>query len=364
MKLDVTVATRIAAGILEARGAPGPAAARVVSSLLSADRRRVATHGFSLLPLYAQLIADGVIDPAAEPESETLSDSLARVDGRRAFGQLTGEHAVDLGIRQARHHGIAAVGIVDGTHLGRLGEWAERACEQGMVFLAFTNTAGGALNVAGATGSERVLSTNPVAIGVPSFAALEHDVIVDFASSQVSGSRIRELANAGGRVDPDWIVASSGIDSDDPEEFLSGRAALRPLGGKSAGHKGFGLMVASEMLAALAGGLMAGERDQAGFSNGALFCLLDVTRFTDAEEWGARARSFSEYLVAHGCRLPGSKVRANAGEVDPGAAQQSGDSLDLADHTVAGMLALAQELGVDTQGVKAPSASAIVTKTW
>ncbi len=361
MKIKRDTAATIARQVLEATGAPAATAERVVSSLLAADDRGVATHGLGLLPLYTEMITSQVIDPAARPRRETIGDSLARVDGRRAFGQLTGELAVETGLELVRHHGIAAVGIRDGTHLGRLGEWAELACAEGSVFLAFTNTAGGALNVAGAGSSERVLSTNPLAIGVPTFSGLEHDVIIDFAASQVSGSRIREAANAGERIDPDWVVPRSGGETDDPRAFLDHSAALRPLGGRTAGHKGFGLMVAGEMLGALAGALMAGERRTDWFSNGALFCFLDVGRLVEPDEWAARARALADYLAERGNRMPG----AGRG---PAPKAGVGDSptrdIELPDHTVASLLELAHTHGVDDHGIQAPAGGAGVTRGW
>ena len=350
--VDVERLRALAVDVLTARGTPLNRAQRVVQSLLLADRKGVATHGLGLFPLYCELIDAAVIDPAAQPGATRLGDSLGRVDGQRAFGQLSGELAVDLGCDLLARHGIAAVGIYDGTHLGRLGEWAERACGHGAVFLAFTNTSGGARNVAGPSGGRRLLSTNPLAIGVPTFDGCD-PVIVDFASSQVSGSRIREAANAGGELDPDWLVGDDGVSAADPQAFLSGRAALRPLGGRSAGHKGFGLMVASEMLAALAGAMMAGERNAPWFSNGALFCFLDAARYVEPGEWAHRCREFRDYLAARDCRLPGSRPPA---AVD--------GPLMLAPHTLASLVDIARTCAVDTRGLQDAARGAGVTRTW
>jgi uncharacterized oxidoreductase len=343
----------IAEDVLRAIGTPDAAAAQVATSLIRADQRGYPTHGLSLLPLYREMAAAGVIKVDSVPLAKALGDCLARVDGQGAFGQLTGRKAVELGIELVQSHGIAAVGIVDGTHLGRLGEWAERACDAGSAFLAFSNTGGGALNVAGAGGSRRVLAPNPIAFGIPTCGALANHVIVDFATSQVAGSRIRELANAGERLNPDWLIAEDGGVTDDPKAFLDGLAALRPLGGASAGHKGFGLMVAAEMLAGLAGGLMAGEKDVSWFSNGALFILLDISRFAAEEEWGERAKAFAGYVDSRGYRLPGS-----------GSNMPAEDTLALADHTVAGLLTMAKELAVDERGLSAPDFASNVTQTW
>jgi len=353
MTISATEATALAADILEALGAPPPTAARVATSLVLSDRRGVATHGLSLLPLYAELVKDGLINPQAIPQASSLGGAIARIDGHSAFGQLTAALAVERCLEALPEHGVAAAGIVDGSHLGRLGEWAELACEQDAVFLAFTNTGGGARNVAGPDSARRVLSTNPIAIGVPACGALDHHIIVDFAASQTSGSRIREVANAGGRLDPDWLVTEDGGATDDPALFLEGAAALRPLGGRSAGHKGFGLMVAGELLAALAGNLLAGERTAAGFSNGALFCLLDVGRFGDRSHWAARVADFQGYLEDSGCRLPGSR-RATA----------PGGHLALEGHVAGALADLAEGLGVDTRGLAGTNSGAGVTRTW
>lgn len=343
----------IATDILQAIGATRAAALQVANSLVNADLRGYPTHGLSLLPLYLEMADAGVINAAAEPTATTIGESIGSVDGKGAFGQLTGRLAVDLGLELAKNHGIAAVGIVNGTHLGRLGEWAERACESGTAFIALSNTGGGALNVAGAGGSRRVLAPNPIAFGVPTCGALSTPVIVDFATSQVSGSRIRELANAGERLDPDWVITEDGGATDDPQAFLDGIAALRPLGGASAGHKGFGLMVAAEMLATLAGGLMAGEEDVPWFSNGALFIFLDIGRFVSSEEWGERARAFSSYIDSRGYRLPGT-----------GSNQGKENTIVIAAHTVAALLNLAQKFGVDTRGLSSPGVAPKVTQTW
>jgi uncharacterized oxidoreductase len=353
MRFPVASATQLASDLICALGAPQATAARIAASLVLADQRDTPTHGLALLPLYAELIDEGLIDPASTPDATSLGGAITRVDGRRAFGQLTAALAVDHCLRALPQHGVAAAGIVDGTHLGRLGEWAELACEQDAVFLAFTNTGGGARNVAGPHSAGRVLSTNPIAVGIPACGALDHPVIVDFAASQTSGSRIREVANAGGRLDPDWLVRDDGQATDDPAAFLEGLAALRPLGGRSAGHKGFGLMVAGELLAALAGNLMAGERRESGFTNGALFCVLDISRFGEREAWAERVAAFRDYLTANDCRLPGA-----------GKAAGDGDTLTLPDHVTGGIAALAERLGVDRRGLEPTASGAGVTRTW
>ena len=112
-------------------------------------------------------------------------------------------------------------------------------------------------------------------------------------------------------------------------------------------------MVASEMLAALAGAMMAGERDAPWFSNGALFCFLEASRFVEPAQWGRRCAAFRDYLKGHNCRLPGSR-RTAANDA----------ALQLAPHTLAAVVELARASAVDTRGLQRPTTSGRVTRTW
>ncbi|HBO13673.1 MAG TPA: hypothetical protein DD491_12875, partial [Halieaceae bacterium] len=76
-------------------------------------------------------------------------------------------------------------------------------------------------------------------------------------------------------------------------------------------------------------------RRESGFTNGALFCLLDLNRFGERETWAQRVGAFRDYLAANDCRLPGAGKAADAGE-----------TLELPDHVAGGIAALADRLGV------------------
>lgn len=346
--------------LLRALETPEKTAARVAASVINADRRGSGTHGLTLLPLYARMIHDGAIDVKAEPVTEPVAPCLAKVDGRNDFGQLTGEAAVRAGIELAGAQGIAAVGIRSGGHLGRLGEWAEIACGEELVFMAFSNTGGGARNVAAASGHGRVLSTNPVAFGVPAYGALPFDIVIDFATSQVSGSAIREYFNAGRRLDPEWTVPTGGGVTDDPALFMEAASVLLPLGGRSAGHKGFGLAIFAELLGGIAGGLMAGEREDNWFSNAAMFVFVDPLKFISRDNWRKRIGDFAAYLESVGARLPGAGAHAREQQARPG-------GIDIPEHVAAALAALAVNLEVAPPGELAAASAGRPPpgiKTW
>lgn len=359
--MDAGLLQGFATDVLCSMGAPPDTAAIVAESLLDADRQGCTTHGIVLLPLYAQMISAGALDPLVQPRADLTTGAVARIDGCNGFGQLTGGLAVATGSKIARENGVAAVGIHNGGHLGRLGEWAQLAAAKGMLFLAFCNSGGGARNVAPFGSHERKLSTNPIACAVPAFGALPHDVVMDFATSQVAGSLIREHVLKDKPLDPEWVTTASGEPLLDAAQFMQGVGALLPLGGFSTGHKGYALAVIAELLGGIAGGMMAGEHDPEWFSNAALFLFVDPQRLLPRDELGQRIGSFAAYLQEVGARLPG----AGAHRQEKRAAE---NGLELPEQLCSALKTLAGELGLEIPAVLPEIGSAAdstsATRTW
>jgi len=341
MILPVNLLQEFVEKLIFAFGTPQEASSRVADSLVTADMCGRVSHGVAILPLYAQMIAARVIDPLATPRAEHLTDSMIRVDGRCSFGQLTGQSAVASGIKAIGNNGVVVIGIRNGTHLGRLGEWAEQATASGLVFMAFVNTSGGAKNVAAFGGARRKLSTNPVAFGIPAFNVLPFNIIADFATSQVSGSVIREHYRADIALHPEWTTTESGAPLRNAQAFMDGAGALLPLGGRVAGHKGFGLAVIVELLSGLVGGMVVGQQDPEWFSNNAMFVLIDPCKFLEVEEIESRIAAVAKHLHENEqVRLPGEGSFRKSVE-----AKKSG--IEIQDYVVHDLVKLAADLAVE-----------------
>jgi len=322
-------------------GTPQEPSSRIADSLIMADACGRHTHGVAILPLYAQMIAAGVIDPLATPTAEHITDSLISVDGCRSFGQLTARLSVESGVSAVSTNGVVVIGIRNGTHLGRLGEWAEQATASGLVFMAFVNTSGGAKNVAAFGGCRRKLSTNPVAFGIPAFNALPFNIIADFATSQVSGSVIREHYRADTELHPEWTTTESGAPLRQAKAFMDGAGALLPLGGRVAGHKGFGLAVIAELLSGLVGGMVVGQNDPEWFSNNAMFILIDPCRFLGVAEIESRIAAVAKHLHENEqVRLPGEGSYRKSME-----ARKNG--IGFQDYVIQDLVKLAADLAVE-----------------
>jgi uncharacterized oxidoreductase len=286
-------------------GSTGDFAKKIASALIKSDMRGCSTHGIGLLPIYAMMVNDKAINPQASATLDYKTDSIIHVDGHNGFGQVIGELATTAGISAARKTGLAVVAIQNASHLGRLGEWAERAADAGFVFTAYCNSGGGAKNVAAFGGHERKLSTNPVAFAVPTFNALPFNIIVDFATSQVSGSVIREHYRSDNPLNDDWTTSSTDEPVADALSFMNGDGAILPLGGRTTGHKGYGLTIVAELLGGITGGMVIGQHDPKWFSNSAIFSFLDPLHLTDVREIEEKVTAIVNHLDEENVRLPG-----------------------------------------------------------
>jgi LDH2 family malate/lactate/ureidoglycolate dehydrogenase len=247
--VDHTLLLGFSREIFIAAGAPRDIAAHVARSLVDANLAGHDSHGVLRIPSYLHMIQQGALLPAERPLIAREGPTTALVHGRQGFGQLAATFAMDLAVTKALAIGLGGVAIHHCNHIGRVGEYVERAARQGCIGLATYGMsgpdAGGAAPYGGAA---RCLGTNPYAIGVP--AAGRPPVVVDFATTTIAEGKIRVARAKREPLPPGSIMDRTGRPSTDPEDFYAG-GMLLPFGG----HKGYGL----SLVAALLGGLAAGD---------------------------------------------------------------------------------------------------------
>src|SRR5204863_1898430 len=96
------------------------------------------SHGVIRFAQYTRDVRNGRIDATVTPRLETESPTLAVVDGRSGFGQLTAATATRHAIEKARDVGVAVVTTRNCNHIGRLGAFVEQAAQEGVVSIAVT----------------------------------------------------------------------------------------------------------------------------------------------------------------------------------------------------------------------------------
>ncbi len=249
------------------------------------------SHGVLRIPQYARELASGRLNPAAEPVVEETRAATALVDAQHGFGQHSTAVALDWCVRTAPRHGLAAAAVRHSMHIGRLGEYTERAAEKGLVSLVTVGIAGhGYGSVAPFGGAARFLGTNPWSIGIP--AQGRPPFIFDAASSAIAEGKVRVALAAGKELPPGVLLDREGRASRSPADLYEG-GTLLPVGGEVAGHKGYGLALASALLGGLA---MVGDEapSQGGtaapggepFLAGVFVCAIDPAAFGDAGQYG------------------------------------------------------------------------------
>jgi len=209
--------------------------------------------------------------------------------GHWGWGQDAATLATTQIIGNARAHGVAAVVVTRGNHVGRLGEWVETMASAGLMGIAFCNT-GGAV-VAPHGGAKRVLGTNPYAWSMPGPDG-DH-LVLDFSTAVVAAGKVVLAAVSGEDVPAGALLDREGRPTTRAADLAAG-GALRAFGG----HKGSGLSVLIELAAGLLSGTLPAAISDSGYGNGTVFLALDVARFVDLDAVAAVSRQFAGLLHA------------------------------------------------------------------
>src|SRR5258706_1798937 len=119
--------------IFRAAGTEEEPARILVDHLVDANLAGHDSHGVLRIPYYVGAIKKGRVQPNARPDILRETPVSALVDGKFTFGQVSARVGTDVAIRKAKESGVAVVGVVRCTHIGRLGTYATLASQQGVV---------------------------------------------------------------------------------------------------------------------------------------------------------------------------------------------------------------------------------------
>ena len=343
------------AAIFAAAGCKADEAARIGHYLVSSNLAGHDSHGVIRTPRYVRELQTGHVVAGQLIEVLNEGPTHATVDGGFGFGQTIGPQAVDLGIAKARAAGMAVIALRRSGHIGRIGDWAERAAAAGLVSIHFVNVALAEL-VAPFGGVDRRFSTNPICIGVPQGEGLA-PLVLDMATSLVAEGKVLVASNGGKKLPPGSLVRPDGSFTTDPSalygevapggprDHSKGEGALVAFGD----HKGSGIAFMCEMLAgvlsggATSGPIPGGKRGQV--SNAMLSIYLDPQHF-GGSGFAERARDYVDYVKASRPVVPGGEVLVPGEPEARTRAQRLRDGVPLQAQTWAAIAAVAGSLGV------------------
>ena len=289
---------------------------RIAHHLIGANLAGHDSHGVIRVPRYVLWLESGAVVAGQTLEVVKESATHAVLDGGYGFGQTIGPLAVDMGIAKAKAAGMAVIALRNSGHIGRIGDWAERAAAAGLVSIHFVNVAGGEL-VAPFGGVNRRFSTNPMCVGAPQPGS--DPLILDFATSTVAEGKVLVASNggkplpAGALIDPDGTLSTNPETLYGPIAGTSTRDAAQGLGALRAfgEHKGSGIAFMCEILAgcltggATSGPIPGGKRSR--IANGMLSIYLDPGHF-GAAHFAEAARDYALYVKSSRPAVPGTEV--------------------------------------------------------
>ncbi|XP_038211297.1 (2R)-3-sulfolactate dehydrogenase (NADP(+))-like [Zerene cesonia] len=228
---------------LVAGGAPISEAKAQTDLLLHADIVGHFSHGLNRLELYINDMKIGGCKPSATPVILKESAATAWVDGVDALGATVGNFCMDLAIKKAKECGVGWVSAKRCNHFGMAGYWALKAQREGLIGMAYTNSAP-IMTPTRAKNSAN--GTNPIAMAAP--ASGGDSLVVDMATTAAAMGKVEMQLRKGEKIPDGWALGPDSKPTTDPQvAFNSGR--LMPLGGqeKTSGYKGYALSTMVEV---------------------------------------------------------------------------------------------------------------------
>jgi uncharacterized oxidoreductase len=293
--LTAPALTELVTRIFEAVGVPSAEAALVASSLVGANLRGHDSHGVLRVPQYVDFLERGEYQIGVELLITREGPAVVVCDGQWGLGQIQAHRLLDLILPRASVLGLAAGAGQRFGHIGRLGEYAERAVEAGLILLATVNNHGSGQRVAPPGGIEPRLGTNPLCVAVPTE---EGPIVLDFGTSVVAEGKVRVYHQNGNRpVPPGWLLDAQGRPTTNPSVlYQTPLGSILPLGGAHA-YKGFGLGLVLDILAGgLSGGRTCYPGAPAAKGNDVLFLALDPALFAGRDVLVRAATELASYV--------------------------------------------------------------------
>ena len=279
---------------------PGDAAG-VAELMTRADLIGADGHGVFRLPQYIRRIRNRGIN--VRPDIRVVSEraAMALVDGDNGMGHLVMRFAAEAAIAKAKTAGMAWVGVRHSNHAGPASLYASMPMAHDMVGLYFA--VGNANHLPPWGGIDMLLSTNPLAVAVPTDK--EPPIVLDMAATVAAYGKVKTKAQRGEMMPEGWMIDRQGQPLTDPKRADEG--FLVPIGG----YKGYGLALIIGLLAGtLNGAAMAREtvdfnKDEVTPTNtGQAVMAIDIAAFGPVAEFKSSVDDVARQMRGS-ARLPG-----------------------------------------------------------
>ena len=262
MHISVADARELAETYLKKCEMPATDAAVIADILLEAELRGRKTHGFIRLTGIKSRYEQGErTDIRVDPEE----GQCIRIDGGNQPGYLVAYRAMELAIKRAKQNGASIIGVYNTSHCGMAGYYVDMARKTDIIGLIFADCLP---RITPEGGTEAILGTNPIAVGIPSNTV---PILFDMSTAAITNGDLLVAMREGGTIAEGIAFDPEGEPTTDADAALKG--SVRPFGG----HKGFGLALITQILA---GALVnAATIPFPGTNYGLLIIAIDPTTF-------------------------------------------------------------------------------------
>lgn len=265
-------------------------------SLVEADVAGTATHGVSRCNIYIRRIQKGLIDPKAILGIEKSRSAVMSVDAGNGLGQVQAVKVLEKLIKTAKETGIAMAAIKNSQHFGTLSYYCNKAADANMILLATTNCEP-SMSPTGAC--QAYFGTNPLGVSFPTGKGFH--VKVDLSTSLVARGNIIAAHKKGVDIPEGWAQDVDGNPTTNAGKALLGTVLTM------AGHKGYALALAAEVLSGVLSGAAVGAsigsmyKDMDRKQNvGHFFCLIDIEALIGVDQFKSKIDIMIDEIK--GCR--------------------------------------------------------------
>jgi L-2-hydroxycarboxylate dehydrogenase (NAD+) len=254
--------------------------------------------------------SDGCIPRAQIEKLPTRFRAVEKWNANRKIGPAVAFEAMSACMRLADEYGIGAVTVDNAFHYLWGGGYVIDAADRG--YIAYTCCTAALAEVVPYGGTFPTLGTNPHSWAFPTRQILGFNICVDWATSALSMGRVQQLAREGGQLPAGCAIDAEGNPTVDPNRA----SALLPFGQ----HKGYGLSLIDELLAAFTGGSLptlrsrwqTGPKDEKHTPAFFFHCIrtdaLDCGNFAQKRTQQQNVHAVIDDILGHGnenCLLPG-----------------------------------------------------------
>lgn len=234
MHISVADARELAETYLEKCGMSATDAAVIADILLEAELRGRKTHGFIRLTGIKSRYEQG---ERTDIRVDKEDGQCVRIDGGNQPGYLVAYRAMEIAIERAKRDGAGIVGVYNTSHCGMAGYYVDMARKADVIGLLFADCLP---RITPEGGTEAVLGTNPIAVGIPSNTV---PILFDMSTAAITNGDLLVAMQEGTAIAEGIAFSPEGEPTTDADAALKG--GVRPFGG----HKGFGLALITQILA-------------------------------------------------------------------------------------------------------------------